>query len=506
MGNIFNSRNGSVAQHIAIDSITLGTVISSSDPHQMGRLKILCPAFGDDPNSMNPDELPWASKVSPLGGMTNSSMKRGPNEGKSSVGPIAYGIWGVPKVGSTVLVCCIDGDPYYRLWLGSIFDQGSTNTLPHGRYFYAGQNGEPDGPLDSQEKPIEPLYTNQTKAFTSRSKNYEWRTRGADFSATGNSEEFSDLAPSTHADEVIKTSFNSADGQSFDIKNGYAAGRMDGQEKNEESSVYSWTSPGFHSISMDDRPENCRVRVRTTSGAQILMDDTNERIYVSTPQGENWIEMDYNGNIDMFGRRIALHATKDINLTADDTVRIMGKKGVHVYSGDEMSLQAVKDLSVSTDQNIRVKSGQVCNIESIGAMNAKSGATLNTQSTGITGIKSGATINIDATSDLNVKAGTAASVTAGANLNLKAGGQILNTGSQIHLNGPSAASADSATSAGPAEPHKAKWTNRIPMHEPFTRTVTKDDYSHVQELQYDDPNVGKKERDDMIERGKFWRR
>ena len=487
MGKIFNSRNQSVTQSVSIDSITLGTVISNSDPHQMGRLKILCPVLGDDTNDLDGANLPWAAKVSNLGGMTNSSMKRGPNEGSSSAGPIAYGFWGVPKVGSTVVVCCLDGDPYYRLWLGSIFDQGSTNTLPHGRYFYQGGNGEPNGPLDSFEQPIEPLYSNQQKAFTSKSGNYEWRTRGADYSATGNVGEFSSLSPSKHPDETTKTAFTSADGKSYDIQNGYAASRVGGREKEDESSVYSWTSPGFHSISMDDRPENCRVRIRTTCGAQILFDDTNERMYLSTPQGENWIEMDYNGNVDIYARMLSVRTEKDMNFTAGESMRFHAKSGIHMYTPDAINMQAQTGISMYSQQDVNIKANAGMKLEAVAAMNLKAGAALNAGG--------GAAVN--------VKAGAGLNLTAGGAANLRAGGNIVQTGAMIHLNGPGAATAASPEASAP---EKAKWTSRLPTHEPFTRTMTKDDYTHDPELQYDDPNVGKVERGVEIPRGKLWRR
>lgn len=506
MGNIFGQRNAAVAQSLALDSITLGTVISNTDPHQMGRLRVLCPAFGDDVDDIQGDNLPWATMVSSFGGMTNSSVTRGPGPGVSSKGPIAYGLWNIPRVGSTVVICCIDGDPYYRLWVGSIFDQGTTSVMPHGRYFYQDGTGEPEGPLDSYEQPIEPLYTNQAKAFAFKAGNYEWRTRGADFSGAGNAGEFAELAPSSHPDETDQKAFKSKDGKSFDVQNGYAAGRRKGREQDLESSVFSWTTPGFHSISMDDRPENCRVRVRTTCGAQILMDDTNERLYISTPQGENWIEMDYNGNVDVFGRRMSFRATKEMNFTSDETVRIYGQKGVHIFSGDQLTMESVLDTNIGSHQNLRVKTAQGIFTESVGATNVKAAKEINIQTATALNTKSGAATNVEAAAAMNLKAGAALNAQSGAGTNIKAGGQILNTGTQIHFNGPAAASAGTAADAQPSNPEKAKWTNRLPAHEPFTRTLTKDDYTHDPELTYDDPGVGIMERGEEIKRGEMWRR
>lgn len=448
MGKIFNQRNQMVERQVQVDSITLGTVISSDDPHQMGRLKILCPGLGDNANDIAGSNLPWASYVSPLGGMVNSSFKRGSNDGASTPGPVAYGLWGIPKRGTTVLVCCVDGDPYYRVWMGCVYDQGAASSLPHGRFFYDGNSGTPEGPLDSHEEPIEPLYSNLVQAFKHKDNNYEWRTRGADYSVAGNKPEFTGMAPSDVADETEVTTFSSADGKTFDVKNGYATNRHQ-ESEGDESSVYSWTSPGFHSISMDDRPENCRIRVRTTSGAQILMDDTNERIYISTPQGNNWVEMDYNGNIDMYGKRISMRAEEDINFTAGETIRMYADKGIHMVSKMEVNIQATNDISVKTDANVLVGAGGKTNL------------------------------------------------TSSAAINLKAGGNIIQSGSKIMLN---------SDSAEPANPKPAKLTNRLPDHEPYPRVMTEDDFTHSPEFEYDNPSVGTSERGKVIPRGKYWRR
>lgn len=468
MGKLFNQRNAQVGRNsITVDSITLGTVIDSNDPHQMGRLKVLCPTLGDDQDDLNGTALPWATYVSPLGGMVNSSYKRGPGEGASSNGPVAYGIWGIPKRGTTVLVCCIDGDPYYRVWMGCVFDQGAASSLPHGRYFYGGHGGTPEGPFDSYEDPIEPISTNLQQAFKSKSGNFEWRTRGADYSAAGNPSAFTDLSPSDTPDETQATNFTSEDGKTFSVQNGYAANRNDEIEGN-DSSVYSWTSPGFHSISMDDRPENCRIRIRTSAGAQLLMDDTNERIYISTAQGNNWVEMDYNGNIDMYGKHFSVRAEKDINFTAGDTIRMFAKNGIHAVSDAEINMEAKKDMNVKVGGSIHASAS--------------------------------AKVNIASGTDINIKAGANTQIDSSAKTNLKAGASILSTAPKVLVNASPAAPAEKAT------PKPAKWTNRLPDHEPYARVMTKDDFTHEPEFTYTHTNVGLMERGIKIPRGKYWRR
>lgn len=439
-----------------VQTVTVGIVVDTNDPQEMGRVRAVCPQWGD--SLQTPVEnLPWAVYLSPFGGQT-SKGSRGPGIQESD-GGIAYGMWAVPKVGAQVAVMCIDGDPMYRMYIGCIYDQFTPHTMPHGRWMYedhpaldkTGAAPAPYGPYTSREHSIQPLYDNTRQAFgDDTSTNYERRTRAADYSVSAIGVESLDYTHSKAQDDKSVT----VDGWS--ATNGYQASRIDPhapsslRDKNYDSQVVAITSPGFHAVSMDDRQENCRIRMRTTSGHQIIMDDTNERIYISTAHGNNWVEMDQDGNIDIYSsNKVNIHSADSINLTADKTVRIHGGEGVHIYSGAAMNIQSVGDVSVKSDANIRAGAGVSTFIQAANTMNIRSGNTM------------------------------------------------LLTGSTIHLNGPTAAA---------ASPKPAMWTSRVPDHEPWARTMTSSDYSHTAEFSYTDSSVNRSERGRTIERGMFWRR
>lgn len=425
----------------AFIGLVLGTVVDTNDPQQTGRIKVMVPDYGDRPDS-NVGDLPWATFVSPFGGtVNNDKIKRGPTESVST-GPVGYGFWHVPKIGSTVIVSCIGGDPSYRVWVGNFHTERLSHTIPHGRFILDGDDNL-DGPFDSTENPIEPTYTNLGTAFGTRSGNYEWRTRGADYSATSTADDlyikdgFSKKADSK--DVTIKPK----DGKTTNLRQGYSISQIEptikssSTGKNYDSQVYSWTSPGFHSISMDDRKENCRIKIRTTAGHQVILDDTNERIYINTCEGKNWIELDQDGNIDIYATtKVNVRSEGDINFTADKTIRLHAQEAIHMYTG-EMRIHTTKNFNVLSDAEGRI-------------------------------------------------------TTAGT-LHLKAGGQLLEQGAQIHLNGPT------PTSALPAY-----FTNRVPAHEPWARMTMKESTtSHIPKYpNYDDPAIGTEDKS----RGKYWRR
>lgn len=477
--------------------ITIGTVVNNNDPQQMGRLKVVCPALGDVIESPV-ENLPWTSYAMPFGGTTFKS-ERGP-ETTSTSGAVNYGFWAIPKIGSQVLVFCVDGDIDIRCWFACVNKNFTPHTLPHGRFIFSDNkalsnlkiNNNPVGPLASNEAPIQPLFDNLKTAFFTSSNNpdinLEYLTRGVDFSVSSNS----DLI-------LSKTTSNVPDDRSIEfngskVKQGYRKTNnpynvsFDPADTSSlESTVYSITSPGFHTFAMDDHFQNCRMKFRTSAGHQIIMDDTNERIYINTAKGNNWIEIDQNGNIDIFSeKRVSIHAKQDINLTSDETVRITGKKGVHLYSDEDVRIQSAKDINMLSDKNINVQSTSKFSIISNDSIHVKSSSITCLESSGEMNVK-GSIINMDGSSGANIKSG----------------GSVLVTGSVIHLNGPSA---NSATSASPTSANKAFWTNRIPDREPWARVVTKDDFTHEPELTYDDENVGKVERGVTILRNRNWKR
>lgn len=482
------------------DLVAIGTVIDTNDPMQLGRIRAVVPSWGDSWEH-NINVMPWCMYVTPFGGQVATGT-RGP-ELSESEGGISYGMWAIPKVGAQVVVMSLDEQHINRIYIGCVYTPTTTHSMPHGRWISEDHpelekvktKGKPYGPYTSREKFVEPYAKNVQKAFDRNPRTndqgkdkpiYEWKTRAADYSVSR--VDVSQLSVSLS--KVQDDQETKLDGWSS--TQGYQNSRIDphGNEagKNYDSLVYAWTTPGFHAISMDDKQENCRIRLRTSSGHQIIMDDTNERIYISTAEGNNWIEMDQAGNIDVFTTgKLSVRAKQDINFTSDKTIRMFAKEGIHMHSDDEIRMTAKKDIHVLTDQNLRLHTKQKTIVEADKELSLKTDSKLLLQSKSSTSVKSSSTLNLQSKSTTNVKAG----------------GNIVLTGKKIHLNGPGAADADEALSP---EEKPAHFTHRVPDKEPWGRVMTKRDDTHDPELEYDDKKVGKHERGKTIMRGPFWRR
>jgi uncharacterized protein (DUF2345 family) len=355
----------------APNKLTLGTVVDTGDPLQNGRLRIFCAALGDNPKKIN--MLPWAIYITPYGGVIdNNEYARGDyNETPTTDGGVAYGFWGIPELGAQVLVGCVDGDVRRRFWIGCVYNHQEVQTIFSGRFFYS--KGSADGPFSSGGQPIQPMYDNMKTAFSGTTTRPEWQSRGVDYQ-TAAVLKSNGGPPNSDKSSYLDDGFPQIQGsQQFpwvaDIvgNNGYDWSGFKTISGIKSSRVAGLSTPGFHSISLDDRPYNCRIKLKTTSGHMILMDDTNERMYLTTNKGKSYIEMDSCGNIDIFAAdRLSIHSQQDINFSADQSIRLTAGVGIYMYSGPlsglpalnnnpnvgEIRIQAMDDLNIISN-NLR---------------------------------------------------------------------------------------------------------------------------------------------------------
>lgn len=502
--------------------ITVGRVMDTNDPNQMGRVRVYIPSIDRDTSLVG--DLPFAMYCSPFGGH-QQVQSRGPTTSYTT-GPVAYGFFSVPKVGTDVVVAHLDGNPQYRIWFGALQGMYLAHTLPHGRFTFnnPSNKGVLDGPLSSTESPIQPQYDNLTGAYTRTTSvasndgatstqprvNFEWRSRGIDYQAAG-------LGPSQQSSPTQQLSdiaddrgysFTEPDGTKFKDGNftqGYATSRIEPDVpydpslvdggKNLDPQVYCLTTPGFHAWAMDDRLENCRIRFRTTSGHTFILDDTNERIYVSTANGNNWVEMDQDGSIDVYSsRRVSIHAAMDVNIKTEGTFRVDAAKGIHLNSGGDTRITTAANTEVLTTGDLDV------NIK--GNVGVQSGGDIN--------VLSGASLNLSSTSDTSLNTGGIGFWTTSGSLNFNAGGDVLVTGSTVQLNGPEAATATQATET---TANQAYLNNRVPEHEPWGRIMMKQSATdgdsgnqYELELDYNSKDVGRVELGETIPRNPNWHR
>lgn len=318
-----------------------GVVVATDDPQQMGRVKVWCPAIDGDHYTI--DVIPWATYVSPLAGQVED-FPAGPT-GVATGGFTSYGFWAVPKMGASVLIGLLYGDKNKRCFIGSMFGDHGNRSLPVGR-------NRPDfapAPVSDTFDPIEPQTNNLNIQFNGDLKSSQAQTRGA---------------------------YERQVAQDQDLKDGTSGYQPAMQGKGLESQTFCWTTPGRHSLIMQDDPKTGRMRLKTAYGHQIIMDDVNERIYVSTAKGKSYFEMDVDGHIHAFAdESYSVAAGGDINFTAGGSINLAAGTNLNLAAGGKAVISGCAGVHIS-GKVINLDSGSSMNLLSKGSM-LMTGSTIN---------------------------------------------------------------------------------------------------------------------------------
>lgn len=434
MRHIYNPHQ-TPADHF-IDNIPFimeGQVMSTADPDQMGRVKVWVPAL--DGENFNVDQLPWADYASPFMGFTVEYP--GGQAAISNKSHAAYGFWAIPKIGATVLVFCLNGDPTSRCYFASTVRLHRNRSLPvgrnadfHGNVGPWGDAGDGSGKLN----PIQPAYDNLREQFQDDLTASEAQTRGV-------------------YERQVAQAKDDKDGSE-----GYSSNPADPSYLDPQT--YCLVTPGRHAIIMQDDPHWSRLRIKTAEGHQVIFDDANERIYVSTSKGRTWFEMDQDGHVNCYGAEsLSFRAGKDINFFADGNINMEAGEGVNVKADNgDIRLTAQKKFQAKANDSIILSACGIFDIDS-----EKSLKITAAQSVDIFG---GQDFNATGSSNLNLKAGSKF-MAQGSTMGLNGGGTLNASAGKINLNSGDAGSAKTAEKASCAE--VADGPAIVPAHEPWER-------------------------------------
>lgn len=401
-----------------------GQVVATDDPDQMGRVRVWIPAL--DGEDFILDNLPWTEYASPFLGFT-VDYPAGGQASKNSANS-AYGFWAIPKIGATVLVFCLNADPSARFYFAC------TPRLHKNRSLPAGRNADISGVIgpfgdswneSGQFDKLQPAYDNLRAQFQGKMNSSQALTRGV-------------------YERQVAQAATDKDGAEGYSRNSVDPSYLDPQ-------TYCIVTPGRNAIIMQDDPRYARLRLKTADGHQVIFDDANERIYISTALGRSWVELDADGHIN-------------------------------IYGGDSISIRSGKDVNIFADRNINLEAGGHVNIKAdSGDIRAAAGAEIHIRATG--SIYQAACGNFDITSEkaAHITATTGINVLSDSGINLTARngdlGILSERGVKIHTGDLKMPDADIIRTRGPgvAEAARAECPKDplgpsvVPAHEPWVR-------------------------------------
>jgi len=142
-------------------------------------------------------------------------------------------------------------------------------------------------------------------------------------------------------------------------------------ETPQHSKVFGLKSPGNNALTMDDgsiAPDGTvhpnQIRLQTGSGASIILDGTNDTIYMINSSGSGWVEIGATGEIMAYAQgSISMRAEKDFNIRADKNINMEAGENVHIKAGN--------DYHLNTADQIHLKSGGSQFFDSAGSNHTK---------------------------------------------------------------------------------------------------------------------------------------
>lgn len=398
----------------------IGYVKDNQDGQYMGRLKVWIPEFGSSPD--DPSGWLTVSYLSPFGGASSPTEIGKNNVSSFDATQTSYGMWMVPPdLENQVAVMFANGDTGRGFWFGCAFQQNMNHMIPG--YAASEQNYERNGtalPVGEYNKSTLEKVNPQTI-----------------------SKPVAPLAEGLKAQGLVNDSVRGATKASARRESpSQVFGIMSPGPKNSNGKGRT----GGSQLVMDDGVGSESITLRTKSGAQIKIDETFGFIYIINKKGTAWIELDEDGNIDIFAAKsVSMNALEDVNLRASRDVNIEGGRNVNIKAassyasvaastgasvvpgtgdGGNIVMHSTKDTNITSDQNTFItQTAGTFNLKGEGDFNFETGAVTNIKSTGNIAIASGGDIGVSGSGTLFALAGI------------------------IHLNGPAGPAPGSATAA-----------------------------------------------------------
>jgi hypothetical protein len=512
----------------------LARVVNNIDPMRQGTLEVeLLRKIGNQEASNQ--QLFTVRYLSPFYGVTDVELNGSdPNDFNQT--QKSYGFWFVPPdTGSLVMVMFVEGDMGQGYWIGCAQDAYMNYMIPGmaASKAAADQTRDSDDTAWKETKPSKELFGTDFLPVGEINRNSikeGQSTVNPDVDAMkkpvhpmakvlADQGTISDTVRGTHTSSARRETPSNVFGISTPGPLDKRTNAQKGSVGRADNKVNKFISRlGGHSMVMDDGndrllrkfkpdqgppeyadlekgetgglvefPHDESFRIRTRTGHQILLHNSEDLIYITNASGSAWIELTSQGKIDIYaadsvsirtesdfnfvadrdinlsaGRTINLHATSRINLNAVDTVNINSEASVFVNADSNLNLKATGKLQMSGDTNVDITT-QSLKISST-TTDMLVGGAIHMTATGNIEFKAASTL-ISSNTNTEMLSGASTKITGG-NFHLNSNGDALFTGgtiqlgsignitmksaAQIHLNGPPVTIADPAQQANPA--------------------------------------------------------
>jgi hypothetical protein len=349
----------------------VGKVKNNIDPTRSGRLQIYIPdlSSGDEDNTDNWRTVAYAS---PYFGSTDQPDTNKQNA--FSKVRHTYGMWAVPPdIGNFVLCTFVAGDPMRGFWFACIPNQLGHMMIPGAAGTYQVDAETIEDSVVKQAYSGGPTVTSE---FNENTGDLDWANFVAikkpiheeyykGLLAQGLQNDFiRGIISSSSQRETPSTVFGiSTPGRPLNdpaAVPGYQQKLEAGELKESDYAIAA--RKGGHVFVMDDgnwQGKDQLVRLRTTGGHQLLMNDSEKILYIGNSDGSVWIELTGPGHLNIFAAAsVNIRAQGDLNFHADKDINFNAGGAFNVSAAKGLNLQSTR-VAINAAQNLTAYGGTV---------------------------------------------------------------------------------------------------------------------------------------------------
>jgi len=363
----------------------IGEVVNNVDPTRSGRLQVYIEYLAG-PDKTEKSLWRTVSYISPMYGSTQQSVPSKTGPGTFVGNQQSYGFWGTtPDIGTKVICFFANGDPNEGYYIGAPIEPGINHMMPaigaSKKYV-----DDTNSPYFANAKQLPVTEVNNSNPAISENPRFFEETKPVHSVLAGqmlNQGVISDPLRGPITSNSQRESPSTVYGWSTPgrpvFQGGFTPAEMakkiaSSQVQPNEAIVVSRL--GGHSIVMDDgdlQEQDQLLRVRTSSGHQIMLNDTGESIHIMHANGQSWVELGKEGTIDVYASNsvnirsqgeINMHATGDINLNSEEgSIKMFAKvamgletKALSLNATDNLLLYSKKQVGIKSDGNLALKS------------------------------------------------------------------------------------------------------------------------------------------------------
>lgn len=430
----------------------IARVLKHADPYYLGGLEVellKTTEAGNIGETLGQTAIVYYA--SPFYGITQSTSI-GKNDTYSNTQK-SYGFWAIPPdPGTLVLYTFVEGSREFGYWFACVPEKGMTFMVPGGQPSTEQLSGPVPSNLKGKRLPAGEYNKATTKPQTNNVVKYK-RPVNEDFvnallEQGLVEDDIRGITSSSAQREFPSAVIGISSPGPVDKRGGSPTGEIGLKESKATVNVSRLGSSSFVIDDGDDklirkgapadtpyeyinkeasgrggdvtRPHNEMIRLRTRTGAQIVMHTSEDLIYINNSRGTCWIEMSSNGKLDVYAQdSISFHSEVDMNFTADRDINFEAGRNINMICNENLYQSAANnwEILVGVDGKITCRN------------NFETHATNDTKITSLN------------TSHINSKT------------------QHKETADRIDMNGPVADVA--------SESIKSKFPQRVPQHEPW---------------------------------------